>query len=363
MTDSQTAKLVPAIMSGGSGTRLWPLSRKARPKQFHPLVGEKSMLAETVARLDGELGADMLQPVVICNAAHGDLAIEALDEAGFELGTAILEPAGKDTAAAAALACHQALSQHDDALVLLLSADHDIKKPEAFHAAIAKAVPLAREGRLVTFGIEPDGPETGFGYIKAGETIAGGYLIERFCEKPRLDEAKAYLAEGGYSWNSGSFLLNARHYLGELMRLRPDIAQPVEAAWKAAEMTGRLITPGKDDWARTEKESIDYAVAEKTEGGAVVPVSMGWSDVGSWSAIHDLASKDTNGNAIEGNVVTVDSKGCLIKGDSRVIAVAGCEDLMIIDTGDALFIAPKKDAQKVKALVTELKNNGFDSLL
>ncbi len=321
------------------------------------------MLAETVARLNGELGAEMLQPVVICNAAHGDLATKALDEAGFELGTAILEPAGKNTAAAAALACHQALSQDDAALVLLLAADHHITQPEAFHKAIAKAVPLASEGRLVTFGIEPEGPETGFGYIKAGDAVAGGFLIERFCEKPKLDEAKAYLKEGGYSWNSGSFLLNARHYLGELMRLRPDIAEPVEAAWKAAEAAGRLITPGKTDWDRTASESIDYAVAEKTEGGAVVPVSMGWSDVGSWSAIHDLAAKDADGNAVEGDVVMVDTKRCLIKSDKRVVAVAGCEDLIIIDTGDALFVAPKKDAQKVKALVEALKANGFDSLL
>jgi len=363
VTTASSAKLVPAIMSGGSGTRLWPLSRKAKPKQFHALTGEKSMLAETVARLKGQLGAEMLQPVVICNAAHGDLATTALDEAGFELGTAILEPAGKNTAAAAALACHQALSQDESALVLLLAADHHITQPVSFHEAIAKAVPLASEGRLVTFGIEPDGPETGFGYIKAGEPVSGGFVIDRFCEKPKLEDAKAYLAEGGYSWNSGSFLLNARHYLDELMRLRPDIAEPVEAAWKAAEITGRLITPGKDDWARTASESIDYAVAEKTEGGAVVPVSMGWSDVGSWSAIHDLASKDDNGNAAEGDVVMVDTKGCLIKGGKRVIAVAGCEDLLIVDTGDALFIAPKKDSQKVKDLVGALKENGFDSLL
>lgn len=364
MTTSDSAKLVPAIMSGGSGTRLWPLSRKARPKQFHALTGEKSMLAETVARLDGELGAEMLQPVVICNVAHGDLATKALDEAGFEPGTAVLEPVGKDTAAAAALACHQALSQDQNALVLLLAADHHITKPKAFHDAIAKAVPLASEGRLVTFGIEPEGPETGFGYIKAGEPITNGFLIERFCEKPKLHEAEAYLAEGGYSWNSGSFLLNARHYLDELMRLRPDIAEPVAAAWKSAEIAGRLITPGREDWDRTAKQSIDYAVAEKTEGGAVVPVSMGWSDVGSWAAIHELAEKDAAGNAAEGDVVLVDTKGCLIKGtDKRVIAVAGCEDLLIVDTGDALFVAPKKDSQKVKDLVAALKENGFDSLL
>ena len=363
MTQANSAKLVPAIMSGGSGTRLWPLSRKARPKQFHPLTGEKSMLAETVARLDGELGADMLQPVVICNAAHGHLATEALDEAGFERGTAILEPKGKDTAAAAALACHQALSQDDHALVLLLAADHHITRPQAFHEAIAKAVPLASEGRLVTFGIEPDGPETGFGYIKAGDAVTGGFLIEKFCEKPKKHEAEAYLAEGGYSWNSGSFLLNARHYLDELMRFRPDIAEPVEAAWKKGEAAGRLITPGREDWERTASQSIDYAVAEKTEGGAVVPVSMGWSDVGSWSAIHDLAKKDADGNAVEGDVVLVDTKGCLIMGDKRVIAVAGCEDLLIVDTGDTLFVAPKKDSQKVKELVSALKDQGFDSLL
>lgn len=357
------AKIVPAIMSGGSGTRLWPLSRKAKPKQFHALTGARSMLAETVARLEGELGAEMLQPVVICNAAHGALATAALDEAGYDLGTAILEPVGKDTAAAAALACHQALSQDAGALVLLLSADHHITMPEEFHKAIAKAVPLASEGRLVTFGIEPDGPETGFGYIKAGAELAAGYEIESFREKPDAETAKAYIAEGGYSWNSGSFLLNARAFLDELQRLRPDIAEPVEAAWNAAEMAGRLISPGKEDWARTEAVSIDYAVAEKTKGGAVVPVSMGWSDVGSWSAIHDLAAKDESDNSFSGDVVAVDTKGCLVRGGKRVIAVAGCEDLLIVDTEDTLFIAPKKDAQKVKDLVAALKKNGFDALL
>ena len=363
MTNSSSAKLVPAIMSGGSGTRLWPLSRKAKPKQFHALTGEKSMLAETVLRLIGELGADMLQPVVICNAAHGGLAEQALDDAGFELGSVVLEPQGKDTAAAAALACHQAMSQDEEALVLLLSADHDIKQPEAFHAAIAKAVPLALEGRLVTFGIEPDGPETGYGYIKSGAPLGGGFALDSFREKPNLETAKTYLAEGGYSWNSGSFLLHAKSFLSELMTFRPDIAGPVEAAWKSATLSGRRITPGEADWDKTEKESIDYAVAEKTEGGAVVPVSMGWSDVGSWSAIHDLADKDENGNAAEGEVVMVDTKGCLIKGGKRVIAVAGCEDLLIVDTGDTLFIAPKKDSQKVKDLVGALKESGFDSLL
>lgn len=321
------------------------------------------MLAETVLRLDGDLGAEMLQPVVICNAAHGELAEQALDDAGFELGSVVLEPQGKDTAAAAALACHQALSQDEDALVLLLSADHDIKMPKAFHEAIAKAVPLAHEGRLVTFGIEPDGPETGYGYVKAGAPLGGGFVLDSFQEKPDLETAKAYLSDGGYSWNSGSFLLNAKSFLSELMKFRPDIAGPVEAAWKSALLAGRRITPGAADWDKTEKESIDYAVAEKTEGGAVVPVSMGWSDVGSWSAIHDLADKDEQGNSFEGSVVAVDTKGCLVRGDKRVIALAGCEDLMVIDTGDALFIAPKKDAQKVKPLVAALKKNGFEGLL
>lgn len=363
MTTTNTAKIVPAIMSGGSGTRLWPLSRKQKPKQFHALTGTKSMLTETVARLDGNLGAQMLQPVVICNAAHGDLATTALDGAGFELGLAILEPVGKNTAAAAALACHQALSQDEQALVLLLSADHHITRPKAFHAAISKAVPLASEGRLVTFGIEPDGPETGYGYIKSGEPLDGGFVIESFQEKPDLETAKSYLSDGGYSWNSGSFLLNARSFLDELMRLRPDIAEPVEAAWKSSELSGRLISPEKDAWAKTASESIDYAVAEKTKGGAVVPVSMGWSDVGSWSAIHDLAEKDDDANSFEGDVVAVNTSGCLVKGGKRVVTLAGCEDLIVVDTEDAVFIAPKAEVQKVKDLVAALKKNGFDDLL
>jgi len=350
-------------MSGGSGKRLWPLSRKAKPKQFHPITGKQSMLSETVLRLDGELGAEMLQPVVICNAAHAELALNALDEAGFEQGSVVLEPMGKDTAAAAALACHQAMSQDEDALVLLLSADHDIKKPEAFHEAISKAVPLASEGRLVTFGIEPDGPETGYGYVKAGSPLGGGFVLDSFQEKPDLETAKAYLAQGGYSWNSGSFLLNAKSFLAELKKFRPDIADPVAAAWKTATLAGRQITPGIEAWETTEKESIDYAVAEKTEGGAVVPVSMGWSDVGSWSAIYDLAEKDADGNSLDGNVVAVSSKGCLVRGEKRVIALAGCEDLIVVDTGDAVFIAPKKDAQKVKDLVGALNENGFEDLL
>ena len=248
--------------------------------------------------------------------------------------------------------------------MLLLAADHVITKPKAFHEAIAKAVPLALEGRLVTFGIEPDGPETGYGYIKSGDALPGGFLLDSFREKPNRETAQEYLNEGGYSWNSGIFLLNARSFLDELQRLRPDIAEPVSAAWKAATLADRMITPDAKQWDATEKDSIDYAVAEKTQGGAVVPVSMGWSDVGSWSAIHDLAQKDDARNALTGKAVAVDSEGCLVRAsDSRVIALAGCEDLIVVDTGDTVFIAPKSEVQKVKALVAELKDKGFDELL
>jgi len=351
-------------MSGGAGTRLWPMSVKAMPKQYHALTGGKSMLAETLARVDGITSADLLAPSVICNTAHEALALAALDEAGHGEGTAILEPTGKNTAAAAALACHRALELDSDALVLLLAADHHITDPAAFHAAIAKAVPLAAAGRLVTFGIEAERAETGYGYIHRGAPLEGGFEIAGFREKPDAATAAKYLSDGGYYWNAGIFLLNARAFLAELADLRPDIAEPVAAAYASAARADRSITPSAGAWAATASDSIDYAVAEKTKSGAVVPVSMGWSDVGSWSAIHDLSAKDADGNAATGEALFIESSGNLVINESKqIVTLAGCEDMVVVETDTTIFIAPRDKAQKAKEIVAELKRLGKDVCL
>ena len=364
MATKKRVKLVPAVLSGGSGTRLWPLSRKASPKQFHALTGGRTMLAETLVRCAGLSGADVIDPLVICNGAHADLALQALDEAGFPKGVAILESTGRNTAPAAALACLHALSLDEDALVLLMPADHHIRDVAAFHEAVEKAIPLAQDEYLVTFGIEPDAPETGYGYIQSGEPIGKGMSIRRFVEKPDLSTAKSYLDQGGFYWNAGIFLLNAKAFMEELATFCPDISRPVTEAYKEAETKGRLLRPQEDAWIRTDSDSIDFAVAEKTERGAVVPVSMGWSDVGSWEAIHSLAAKNEEGNCFEGPVVETGSYGNYVRTNGkRIVALAGCEDLIVVDTPDAVFIAPRKNSQAVKQLVAELKNAGYSDLL
>jgi len=294
----------PVIMAGGTGSRLWPLSRQLNPKQFLKLTdGPLSMLQSTVARLDG---MDVHEPLLICNEEHRFLAAEQMRQSGHEDSCIILEPCGRNTAPAIALAALQLCetSDSEDPLMLVLAADHLIKDVEAFQAGVAKAVPLAKEGKLVTFGIVPHQPETGYGYIHRGNELAADcYSVDGFVEKPDIQTAEAYLASGEYLWNSGMFLFGARQYLTELELHRPDILSACRAAMTDTSADFHFIRVNSELFSKCPSESVDYAVMEKTDHAAVVALDAGWSDIGSWSALWDVSDKDSNGNSLGGDVM------------------------------------------------------------
>ncbi|HYP78847.1 MAG TPA: mannose-1-phosphate guanylyltransferase/mannose-6-phosphate isomerase [Steroidobacteraceae bacterium] len=346
--------LTPVILSGGSGTRLWPLSRELYPKQLLPLVGERTMLQETALRLEG-LGA--AAPIVVCNDAHRFLVAEQLRQLGLAPQAIILEPAGRNTAPAIALA---ALQAKPDALLLVLPADHVIRDVPAFQAAIRVAEPAARAGKLVTFGIVPTAPETGYGYIKRSDKAeaAGSYPIEQFIEKPDALRAAGFLQAGGYYWNSGMFLLKASRYLEELEQHAPDIAQAARASLAAAKPDLDFVRADRAAFEACRADSIDYAVMEKTRDAVVVPLAAGWSDVGSWSALQDALPCDAQGNVSRGDVIAEDSSGCYFYSESRLVSAVGMKDHVIVETKDAVMVAPKNRVQDVKKLVARLKAEG-----
>jgi mannose-1-phosphate guanylyltransferase/mannose-6-phosphate isomerase len=346
--------ITPVILSGGSGTRLWPLSRELYPKQLLPLVGERTMLQETVQRLEG-LGAS--QPIVVCNDAHRFLVAEQLRQLGLQPQAIILEPIGRNTAPAIALA---ALKAAPDALLLVLPADHVIRDVPAFQAAIRVAMPAAQSGKLVTFGIVPTTPETGYGYIKqtnAGAT-AGVFAIEQFIEKPELARAEQFLQQGGYYWNSGMFLFQAGRYLQELQQHAPKILQAARAALTAAKPDLDFVRVDAGEFEACPSDSIDYAVMEKTRDAVVVPLAAGWSDVGSWSALHEALPADARGNVSKGDVLAEDSDGCYLYAESRLVSTVGLKDHVVVETKDAVLVAPKNRVQDVKQLVARLKAEG-----
>jgi mannose-1-phosphate guanylyltransferase len=351
-----TILITPVILSGGSGTRLWPLSRSQKPKQLLALTGERTMLQMTAARCpDGELFGPA---IVVTNAAHADeIAIQMRDCPPAAL---ILEPAGRNTAPAIALA---ALTADPAAPLLVMPSDHVIDDVPAFHAAIRAAMPLVQDGWLVTFGITPDAPETGYGYIRRGEAIAPGvHKVEAFVEKPDAHVAAAYLKDGSYSWNGGIFLFRADAYLAALERLEPAMLASARTALERAERDGATIRPGREAFLACRSESIDYAVMEKAERVAVVPVEMGWSDVGSWDALHELGLGDEQGNVLHGDVVTIDSSGCLVRSEGPVVTLAGVKDLIVVATRDAVMVLPRGSSQDVKKIVEELKKKGHVTL-
>jgi mannose-1-phosphate guanylyltransferase/mannose-6-phosphate isomerase len=350
--------LVPVILCGGSGTRLWPLSRAGYPKQLLALTGPKSLLQETVDRL-APLKPAPGAPVVVCNEAHRFLVEGQLREAGYA-STIILEPAGRNTAPAVAVAAAVARQQAgEDAVLLVLPADHVIRDRAALAAAVSAALPAAQAGSLVTFGVVPDRPETGYGYIQADvagrEPAPGVRPVRRFVEKPDFETARRYVQSGDYLWNSGMFLLGAAAYLEELARHAPDIAT---AAGKAA---AGLVTEGSfrkldaELFNACRSESIDYAVMEKTERAAVVPLDAGWSDVGSFAALHEVSDQDAQGNAIAGDVVALDCRGSYIRAGHRLVAVTGLEDCVVVETADAVLVAPRNRSQDVKKIVEALE--------
>ena len=345
--------IVPVILSGGSGTRLWPLSREAYPKQFLPLVGEDTMLQATWKRVASIAGK---APIVVANQEHRFMAAEQLRECNVQPQALILEPIGRNTAPAIAIAALQVLAGDEDALLLVLPSDHVVRDQKAFHLAVTEAATAAETGKLVTFGIVPTAPETGYGYIKAtsGE---GARAVDRFVEKPDLATAESYVASGEYFWNSGMFLFKASRYLQELEKLQPAILAACRNALGKATRDNDFVRLDADAFAASPNDSIDYAVMEKTSDAAVVPLDAGWNDVGSWSALWEVSDKDADGNACHGDVIALDCHNSYAYG-TRLIAMVGLEDVVVVETDDAVFVGHKDRVQDVKTIVTQIKQDG-----
>ena len=350
--------LHPVILSGGSGTRLWPLSRAALPKQLLPLAGERTMLQETVQRLSGIAGIGA--PLVVCNNDHRFLIAEQMREIGVEPLGIFLEPVGRNTAPAAAVAALTLLKRDPAAVMLLLPADHLIDDVPAFHAAVAEGTKAVAAGCLVTFGIVPDSPHTGYGYIQRGAAMAGtaANQVARFVEKPNAATARSFLASGDYFWNSGMFLFSARQFLDELEKFRPDIPAACRRALEGGEHDLDFCRLDKAAFAGCPSDSIDYAVMERTAHAAVVPASMGWNDIGAWSALWDVGGKDEHGNVVRGDVYMDGVEDSYVRAESRMVAAIGVSDLLVVETADAILVADKSRAQDVKKVVDYLKAQG-----
>ena len=346
----------PIIMAGGSGSRLWPLSRQLNPKQFLPLAdADFSMLQATIKRLEG---LDAALPRLICNEQHRFLAAEQMRLLGMEQVNILLEPVGRNTAPAIALAALQACNDAEDPVLLVLAADHLIQDDQAFQASIRAALPLAQRGKLVTFGIVPTHAETGYGYIEKGDNLGSdGFMVSRFVEKPDLLTAQEYLASGSYFWNRGMFMFRARRYLEELERFRPDILSACRDALSGGSQDMHFTRVDHVAFAACPEDSVDYAVMEKTSDAVVVPLDAGWSDIGSWSALWEVSKKDEQGNVFKGDVLDQHSRNTYVHADSRLVATVGVEDLVIVETKDAVLVAHKNHVQDVKKIVEQLKNN------
>jgi mannose-1-phosphate guanylyltransferase/mannose-6-phosphate isomerase len=353
--------ITPVILSGGAGTRLWPLSRELYPKQLLPLTGARTMLQETVLRLQGLTAGP---PVVVCNEAHRFLVAEQLRQLHIEPRATLLEPFGRNTAPAIALAAHAALKglaappEAPDPPLLVLPADHVIRDLAAFHTAVRAALAAAEAGQLATFGIVASAPETGYGYIERGAPSGTAFRIARFIEKPDSERAREFVASGHYYWNSGMFLFGARRYLQELERFAPEMARICEQAFRGAraDLDFLRIDPGL--FEACPADSIDYAVMEKTADAVVVPLDAGWSDVGSWSSLHAASDADAHGNVTHGDVISQDTEGSYLYSQSRLVAAVGLKDHVVIETKDAVLVAPRERVQDVKKLVQRLKERG-----
>jgi mannose-1-phosphate guanylyltransferase len=335
------------VMAGGSGTRLWPLSRSSYPKQFLTLYGEDTLLQSTLKRLSD---LDISSSVIICNEEHRFFVAAQLQEIN-KLCSIILEPLGKNTAPAVAIAAFN----DDDPLLLVLAADHVIQDKQAFTKTINQAIPLAKKGKLVTFGIVPEKAHTGYGYIKKGKKLDSGYIVEKFVEKPSHQVAYEYINSGNYFWNSGIFLFKASRYLEELEKFRPDIYKSCADASKELEKDLDFMRINQEIFTKCPSESIDYAVMEKTKDAVLVPMDAGWSDIGSWSSLWDISKKDKDGNVVKGDVLINDSKNCYIGADSKLVAALGINDLVVVDTKDALLVAHKDRANDAKFIAQKLK--------
>lgn len=350
----------PVILSGGAGSRLWPLSRKALPKQLLPLAGPATMIQETATRARGEGFAG---PIVISNQEYRFLIAEQLRSAGITDAKIILEPAGRNTAPAAAVAALKVLEDDPDGLVLLMPSDHVVADVKAFRAAVDVAATAANDGALVTFGVKPSSPETGYGYIKAGAALSGvpgAFAVARFVEKPDRATAEAYIEAGGYYWNSGMFMFRAKSFIAEMERLEPSMLTFCRDAITHAHRDLDFIRLGEVAFLACPSQSIDYAVMEHAVNAVVVPVEMGWSDVGSWQSLWDIAPHGPDGNSILGDVIVQNSRGSYIRSEGPLVAAVGVDNLVVVATKDAVLVSHRDSAQDVKKVVEELEAKGRD---
>jgi len=346
--------IIPVILSGGSGKRLWPLSRKQYPKQYLPLVSEKTMLQETILRLNGL--DNLVDPIIICNVDHRFLVAEQCQQIGITSPTILLEPVGRNTAPAIAAAALQSLSIFDDAILLVLSADHVIDDIEAFHKAINISTSQAQSGKLVTFGIVPTNANIGYGYIKYSKKVVNGaYVVENFVEKPDLETAKLYLDQGNYFWNSGMFMFQASTLIDELTKHSPDIVNSVKSAIDNARHDLDFIRLEEQAFELSPSDSIDYALMEKSDNVVVAALNAKWNDVGSWPVLYEIGLKDKNGNVIKGDVIAKDTTNTYINANHHIVTTIGVHNLIIIDTADAVFVASHDQAHEVGSIVDSLQ--------
>ena len=353
--------VLPVIMAGGSGTRLWPLSRAGYPKQFLVLSGQRSLFQQAVARLQ-DLADDTLSvqpPLVVGNEEHRFLVLDQLREIGAEPAAVVLEPAGRNTAPALTLAALQALDGGGDPVLVVTPADQTVTRPEAFTTAMRRAVAVAARGGIAILGVVPDRPETGYGYIRTEPAGDGGVsLVARFVEKPDLATAEAYLAEGRYCWNAGLFVLRASTWMAALERFRPDIAAACRAAWAPRSIDAAFVRPGKAEFTAVPAESVDYAVMEHCPGSGIdirmVALDAGWNDLGAWEAVWQVADKDAQGNASVGDAIVNDSRNTLVHATSRLVGVVGLDNVVVVETADAVLVADREKSQDVKKIVQQL---------
>lgn len=358
--------LIPVILSGGSGSRLWPLSRELYPKQLLPLVNHTTMLQDTALRTVGI--EEIVPPLVVCNEEHRFMVAEQLRQVGLPASSIVLEPCGRNTGPAIAIAALEALTHHADPVLLVLPADHVINDVAVFKAAVAKGAELAAAGKLATFGIVPTAPESGYGYIKTGEGLEvkgerGNmsipvFNIASFVEKPDRATAEQYLQSGDYYWNSGMFMFTAQRYLEELERHTPEMLTVCRNAFEKATRDNDFTRLPKEIFGKCPSDSIDYAVMERTADAVVIPLAAGWSDVGAWSALWEIGARDENGNVVKGDVLLQETRNCLIQAGSRLVASVGVSDHIIIETTDAVLVAHKDRVQEVKSIVNKLNAQG-----
>ncbi len=360
-SSASSSSLVPVILCGGTGTRLWPLSRASYPKQYWPLAGtgEDTLLQQTQQRLAGLPG--LASPLLICNEDHRFIVAEQLRQIGVEPQAILLEPIGRNTAPAVTVAALLATAHGEDPLLLVLAADHVIRDAATFRAAVAAGVPAAEAGQLVTFGIVPTAPETGYGYIEAAQSLLGAnepVPIARFVEKPDRATAEQFLATGRFTWNSGMFLFKASAILAELERLAPEVVSACRSSLEHDSADLDFLRLEREAFASCPSVALDVAVMERTDRGAVLPLEAGWSDVGSWSALWETADQDSDGNVLRGRVISEGSSNCYLRSEHRLVVGLGVEDLVVVETDDVVLVAHRDRAQEVKAIVGRLEREG-----